>query len=377
MYFYLDGDDFLTEAGAASIPLLQHNLDDYCQSLTRSGYLNGCVLVASEGRIVLCKGYGMANFEHDIPNTPQTIFRIGSITKQFTAMAIVMMHELKLLNVNDPIARYIPGYPNGDIITIHHLLTNTSGIPNFTGFDDYVAKMRLASSTEETVARFSDKPLLFEPGERFDYSNSGYVLLSYIIERVTNRDYEDYIHHAILKPLGLINSGYDNAKKILKNRASGYEVCGGMVNAEFTDMSIPSGAGGLYSTIEDLYIWGLALHTQRQINEQAYERMTTPFKDRYGYGLFIYEEEILGSSRKVIGHSGGINGFLSEMKHYKNEDLTVIVLSNLVKTQVGPISQQLARIAFGGELKHFDLHEAERTEEMLGGAEKAVRSPGS
>ncbi|MDQ8737852.1 serine hydrolase domain-containing protein [Paenibacillus sp. LHD-38] len=358
-------------ASLMSNELLSQRLDEHCSSLAQSGYLNGCVLVALEGRILLSKGYGMANFEHDVPNTPQTKFRIGSITKQFTAMAIVIMHELKLLNVNDSVSKYIPSYPYGDKITIHHLLTHTAGIPNFTAFDDYVARMGIPSSTADTVARFSGLPLLFEPGTQFDYSNSGYVLLSYLIEQISGRSYSDYIHHALLKPLGMINSGYDDAAKILKNRAAGYEVWGGLVHAGFTDMSIPSGAGGMYSTIEDLYIWGLSLHSQRQINEQAYERMTTPFNGKYGYGLFVYEEEIHGSNRKVIGHSGGINGFISEMKHYKDEDLTFIVLSNLVTTQAGPISKQLAQIAFGDELQPRPAYipvvlAASRQEELLG-----------
>jgi CubicO group peptidase (beta-lactamase class C family) len=349
--FFLEGDDLMNAENVKSTEQLQQKLNDHCNSLAQLGYLNGCVLVASEERIILSKGYGMASFELDVPNTPQTIFRIGSITKQFTAVAIVIMHELKLLNVEDPISMYLPSYPNGDKITIHHLLTHTSGIPNYTSLEDFVPKMRLVSSTEDIIARFADKPLLFEPGEKFDYSNSGYVLLTAIIEQISGRTYEDYIHHAISKPLGMINTGYDNAKKILKNRASGYEVWGDVVNAEFLEMTIPSGAGGMYSTIEDLYIWGLSLHSQRQISEKAYGSMTTPFKDTYGYGLFIYEEDIMGSLRKVIGHGGGINGFLTEMRHYKNEDLTIIVLSNLVTTQVGPISQQLARIAFGEEMK--------------------------
>lgn len=348
--FFLKGDDLMNTEHVTSNEQLQQKLDNHCNCLAKLGYLNGCVLVAFEGRIILNKGYGMASFELNVPNDPQTKFRIGSITKQFTAAAIVMMHELKLLNVEDPISEYLPSYPNGDKITIHHLLTHTSGIPNYTGLEDFVPKMRLVSSTDDLIARFADKPLLFEPGEKFDYSNSGYVLLTAIIEKVSGRTYEDYIYHAILKPLGMINTGYDHAKKILKNRASGYEVWGEVVNAEFLEMTIPSGAGGMYSTVEDLYIWGLALHSHRQISEKAYASMTTPFKDTYGYGLSIYEEEIMGSQRKVIGHGGGINGFLTEMRHYKKEDVTVIVLSNLVTTQVGPISQQLARLVLGEEV---------------------------
>lgn len=338
-------------AGLISSDLLHKQLDEHCRLLAHSGYLNGSVLVASEGRILLSKGYGMANFEHDIPNTPQTKYRIGSLTKQFTAMAIIMMDELKQLSVHDPISQYIPGYPNGEQITIHHLLTHTAGIPNFTSFANYGALMRLHSTTKDTISRFSAHPLQFDPGTQFDYSNSGYVILSYLIEQMSGRSYEDYIHHVLLKPLGMMHSGYDNARQMLKNRASGYEIWGDIVHAEFTDMSIPSGAGGMYSTVEDLYLWGLALHAQRQISEQSYERMITPYHGNYGYGLFVQEEERSGISRKIIGHSGSVNGFISEMNHYKYEDLTVIVLSNLSTTPVSEVACQLARMVLGDEVK--------------------------
>ncbi|MCA0757123.1 beta-lactamase family protein [Paenibacillus sp. N4] len=353
------------KAGLLSNEVLSRRLDDYCTTLSRQGYLNGCVLAASEGRIALCKGYGMANFEHDIPNTPRTAFRIGSITKQFTAMAILMMYDQKLLDLYDPLSKYMPEFPDGDRITIHHLLTHSSGIPNFTSSEAYWSNIRLASGIEETIASFADKPFLFEPGERFDYSNSGYVLLSGIIERVSKLSYEDYIYRTILKPLGMIQSGHDSARKLVKNRASGYELWGSVVNAEFIDMSIPSGAGALYSTIEDLYIWGLSLHTHRLIKESTYVRMTTPYMEHYGYGLFLYNEEINGRSRRVAGHGGGINGFMSEMKHYRDEDLTIIVLSNLASNEVGRICTALARIALGEEVAPPPSYETIRVHDRV------------
>jgi CubicO group peptidase (beta-lactamase class C family) len=334
-----------------STQLTIEKVDEYCSSLAQMGYLNGTVLVGLEGRILFSKGYGKANFEHEIPNETQTKFRIGSITKQFTAMAIMMMEEAGLLHVHDPISEYVPDYPNGDKITIHHLLTHSSGIPSFTSFPDYLEMMALPSSIPETVDRFSGKPLVFEPGEKFDYCNSGYLLLSHIIERVSNGTFEAYIEQEILKPLGLINTGHDHYKKILKNRASGYEMWGEILNATFIDMSIPSGAGAMYSTVEDLYIWTKALHSQSLMRKDSYEAMTSKQIDNYGYGIFIYEEEILNIPRKVIGHAGGVNGFLSECKYYSDEDLTVIVLTNMSTMQPGPISNRIARIALGEEVQ--------------------------
>ncbi|WP_206669680.1 serine hydrolase domain-containing protein [Paenibacillus luteus] len=242
--------------------LMHRELDEYCTSLAQADRLNGCVLVASEGRIMLSKGYGMADFVNRIPNVPQTIFRIGSMGDQFIAMAVMIMQELKLISVDHPVSKYLPTVPHIDEITIHQLLSYTSGL----------------------------------------YDQSSYSLLRDIIERITGRACEDYIFHAIFKPLGMINSGY----------------------------GIPN---DMYSTIEDLYLWGLALHTQRQISEQAYLRMTTPYKAQYGYGLFIEQEEMLGRSRKVIGHTESESGFMSIMKHYKHVDLTVIILSNQAAAQ--------------------------------------------
>ncbi|WP_139993104.1 serine hydrolase domain-containing protein [Paenibacillus paridis] len=261
-------------ASLMSNELMHRDLDEYCTSLAHAGRLNGSVLVASEGRIMLSKGYGMADFVNRIPNAPQTMFKIGSMGDQFTAMAVMIMQELKLISVDYPVSKYLPAYPNSDQLTIHQLLSYTSNL----------------------------------------YGQSSYLLLRDIIERITGRAYENYIFHAIFKPLGMINSGY----------------------------SIPH---GMYSTIEDLYLWGLALHTQRQISEQAYLRMTTPHHAQYGYGLFIEQEEMLGRTRKAIGHAGSESGFMSIMKHYKHEDLTVIILSNQASAQVDDISCQLAAIA--------------------------------
>jgi CubicO group peptidase (beta-lactamase class C family) len=346
---------------------VQKKMEDYCSALSNLGYLNGSILVAYQGNVLFSKGYGMANFEHSVSNTSQTVFRIGSITKQFTAAAILLLQELDLVNINDPISNCLPDYPNGEKITIHHLLTHSSGIPSFTSFIDYKKIMKHPLTLEEGVSKFKDLPLVFEPGEKYNYSNSGYLLLSYIIEKITNKSFESYLDESILNALGMKQTGHDNIKKLLKNRASGYEVWGEVVNAEYIDMSVPSGAGAMYSTVEDLFIWDQALHSEKLISHHSYGTMTTPHKDNYGYGLGIYEEEINNVTRKVIGHGGGINGFLSEYRRYVNEGLSVIVLSNMTTTQVGSIANSLARIALNEDIAlpkayttiQMDLHQYE------------------
>ncbi|MFH7028713.1 MAG: serine hydrolase domain-containing protein [Heteroscytonema crispum UTEX LB 1556] len=287
---------------------MQSKIDNYLNAHVKINKFIGSVFIAQKGKILADKGYGMANYELDIPNTPQTIFRLGSITKQFTAMAIVQLQEKGLLNVNDPIIKYIPDYPpeTGKQITIHHLLTHTSGIPNFTGFPDYLETMMLPSPVEKTIARFKDKPLEFQPGEKFNYSNSGYILLGYIVEKVSGKTYETYLHENIFQPIGMKNTGYDHHSTILKNRASGYSLGNdGLINTAYIDMSMPYAAGALYSTVEDLYLWDRALYTEKLVSKTSLNKMFTPFKEDYGYGWFITK----AFNHNLVTHNGRINGF--------------------------------------------------------------------
>ncbi|MEK3886258.1 serine hydrolase [Bacillus sp. FSL K6-3431] len=328
-----------------SVEAIQKKVDDYCSALSKVGYLTGSVLVTLEENILISKGYGNANFEHRVANTPQTIFRIGSITKQFTAMAIMILYERGLLNLYDPIKKFISDYPNGDQINIHHLLTHTSGVPNFTDFPDYLKTARSAASIESIIGRFKEKPLDFSPGENHKYSNSGYILLTYIIERVANCSYESFLEHEIFKPLSMLNTGYDSNSKILKHRAAGYSIWGEIINAEFVDTSLALGAGGLYSTTEDLYRWVQSLNESRLISKDSFKKMVTPNIGKYGYGIYIAEKNVKGKIRTKIGHGGMINGFCCEMMHYVDDYITIIVLSN-VQNPVGSIIASLEKIVY-------------------------------
>jgi CubicO group peptidase (beta-lactamase class C family) len=287
----------------------------------------------------------MANAEWDVPNTPRTKFRLGSITKQFTATVVLMLERQGKLKVEDPVSKYVPGAPAAwKKVTIHHLLTHTSGIPSFTSFPDYIKTMTLPSPAAETVKRFRDKPLEFEPGSQFRYSNSGYVLLGYLIEKITGQSYEELVGKWIFGPLGMKDTGYDHPERILKNRASGYSNAGKtLANARYLDMTIPHAAGSLYSTVEDLLIWDQALYTEKLLPAKVLERMFTPFKDNYAYGWMVRTE----NNRQVIGHGGGINGFSTMIVRIPQERLFTAALSNLETRDAGRIANELVRLALG------------------------------
>jgi len=324
-------------------------MDHVVQSYVTSGQFMGSVLVARGNEILLNKGYGFANLEWNIPDSPQTKFRLGSMTKQFTAACILLLEERGKLKTDDPIAKYMPDAPAAwQKITFFHLLTHTSGIPSFTGFPDYASLEPFATTPEKLVARFRDKPLEFQPGEKFSYSNSGYVLLGYLIEKIGGEPYAKFIQENIFTPLGMKDSGYDSNSAIIPHRASGYTNGGnGPENAGFIHMSIPFSAGALYSTTEDLLRWEQALFAGKVLSEASLQKMTTPFKENYAFGLVVTEDK----GRKVIQHGGGIEGFNTSMRYEPSEKLTVVVLGNLNGPAPDEISQKLAALAHGEQVQ--------------------------
>jgi CubicO group peptidase (beta-lactamase class C family) len=324
-------------------------MDQVIQPYVANHQFMGSVLVARDGQVIYSKGYGSADLEWDVPNSPGTKFRLGSVTKQFTAASILLLEERGKLTVSDPVKKYLPGAPAAwDKITIFHLLTHTSGIPNFTGFADYQKLEPFATTSEQLVARFRDKPLDFEPGEKWQYSNSGYVLLGHVIEKITGDSYEKFVRENIFTPLGMKDSGYDSNSAVIPHRASGY-VPGknGFENAGFIHMSIPHGAGALYSTTEDLLKWEQGLFGGKLLKAESLQKMTTPFKSNYAFGLQV---ETTGG-HKVIEHGGGIEGFNTELAYYPDDKLTVVVLGNVSGGAPGDIARKLAAIAHGETVK--------------------------
>ena len=324
-------------------------MDQMIQPYVANHQFMGSVLVARDTQVIYSKGFGSANLEWDIPNSPATKFRLGSVTKQFTAASILLLEERGKLKVDDPVKKYLPGAPAAwDKITIYHLLTHTSGIPSFTGFADYAKLEPFATTSEQLVSRFRDKPLDFEPGEKWQYSNSGYVLLGHLIEKITGESYEKFVRENIFTPLGMKDSGYDSNSAVMPHRASGYVHVGdGFENAGFIHMSVPHGAGALYSTTVDLLKWEQGLFGGKLLQAASLQKMTTPFKQNYAFGLSV---ETAGG-HKVIQHGGGIEGFNTEVAYYPDDKLTVVVLGNVNGGAPGDIAGKLAALARGETVK--------------------------
>lgn len=320
-------------------------MDQVVQSYVADRQFMGSALVARGPEVLYSKGFGSANLEWDVPNTPNTKFRLGSITKQFTAASILLLQERGKLNVDDPVRKHIADAPAAwDKITLYHLLTHTSGIPSFTGFPDYAKLEPYATTPLELVARFRDKPLEFEPGERWNYSNSGYVLLGYLVEKISGQSYDKFVQENLFGPLGMKDSGYDSNSAVIPRRASGYVYRDGRFeHAGFIHMSIPHGDGALYSTTEDLLKWEQGLFGGKLLQPGSLEKMTTPFKNDYAFGLSVSTR----AARKVIEHGGGIEGFNTFLAYYPEDKLTVAVLSNVNGGAPTEIARKLAALARG------------------------------
>jgi D-alanyl-D-alanine carboxypeptidase len=334
---------------AAAVPAqdLATKMDEYLQAYTKLNRFMGAALVARGGKIVLDKGYGYANLELKAPNTPDNKFRLGSITKQFTATAVMQLQESGKLSVNDPVCKYVESCPEAwKPITIHHLLTHTSGIPSYTGFPDFAKPkmMRMPLSPLEIVLLSKDKPLDFPPGEKWSYDNTGYVFLGYIIEKVSGEKYAAYLQNHIFGPLNMRDSGYDDTRAILPGRAAGYSRGpDGYLNADYLDMSLPHAAGSLYSTTGDLYRWDRALYTGKVLSKKSLDAMFTAVQNNYGYGWMVAPM----ANHKQIGHGGGINGFSTYIARFPDADAAVIVLANADFANAGALARGLAAILFG------------------------------
>jgi CubicO group peptidase (beta-lactamase class C family) len=324
---------------------IQTKVDEYMKATLSFDRFSGSILIARNGQPVVSKGYGMANLELGVPNAPGTVFRLGSITKQFTSMAIMMLVERGKLSVTDPICKYLTDCPaSWQPLTIKNLLTHTSGIQNYTDLPDFTKNAALPISSAQMIALLRDKPLLFNPGEKYLYSNSGYFLLGLIIEKVSGQTYAGFLQENIFVPLGMKSTGYDTPQQIIKNRAAGYQSENGViVNAAYMDMTVPFAAGAMYSTTGDLLLWDQALYTEKLISQKSLAEVFTPFKGSYGYGWNIGKK----FDRTIISHGGGIYGFVTQISRFPDDRVTVIVLSNLQAASPGRIANDLAAIVFG------------------------------
>jgi CubicO group peptidase (beta-lactamase class C family) len=379
-----------TSAGTPALPqgTKYEQIDRLVTAYTELNKFNGSVLVAANNRVFYKKAFGWANVEWEVRNQTDTKFRLGSISKQFTAMVVLRLVELGKLKLHEPIITYLPGFPveSGGKITLHHLLTHCSGIPNFTSRPDYGSQiMRNPYTTEAMMKLVAEKPLEFEPGTKFAYSNSGYNLVACIIEKVTGKTFETCLKELILVPLNMNTTGYDHYSEIIKKRASGYARTSlELANADYIDMSVPLGSGALYSTVEDLYLLDQGLKSDvvltRASRDLLFSRHIAAGSGHYGYGWNVFDSYLGEASHPYpfIEHGGAINGFSSLLSRVPDAGQMVVLLNN---TGGAPLSEMRTAIFAILNDRPYDLPKQSLAFKLAGlvkteGLEKAISKAG-
>ncbi len=336
-----------TQAGSEGISDIAAKVAAYAKPYLEMKVFSGSILIAQQGKIVLKEGYGMANYELSVPNTPLTKFHIASISKTFTAAAVLILQQRGLLRVDDALTKYIPDYPGGEKITLHHLLVHTSGIPNINNFPEYGDWSHFPQTPGSLIEKFKNRPLNFPPGNRYDYSNSNYNILAAIIEKISGRPYGVFLKENIFDPLEMRDTAHDGDPAILvPNVASGYAPAGydGFDKTPCLDWTIKTGNGSIYSTVEDLYKWDRALTTERILSSESKSQAFRPHVDgSVGYGWFISRR----LNRRCIRMSGRSPGFQGEIHRYVDDGSCVIVLGNNYSGAASFMINDIAAIAFG------------------------------
>ncbi len=364
IYGRKDVIDYLLKQGAdEKIPMpgkdeLVEALMNRIQKDNLPGY---AILISKDGKIVYKKGFGYAELAHYTKITPQTKFRIGSVTKQFTAASILKLQEEGLINVNDKLSKYIPDFPRGNEVSIEHLLTHTSGIHSYTNEPDFLNRVLMNVTPKELVDTIKTFEYEFDPGEKIKYNNSGYFLLGVVIEKITNKTFAEYLKETFFGPLGMNNSGIHDCNTVLEKEATGYSIFGEKVQKALNwDMSHAGAAGAIYSTVEDLYLWSEALFNGKVISEKSIQKALTPAVlndgspatmegDGYGYGIIISDFRGLRS----VSHGGGLHGFLSHLERLPKKNFTIAVLHNASPTfefSAGGLAREIIPIYLWEEL---------------------------
>jgi len=325
-------------------------LDSLLQAYTTQHKFNGTVLVEKNGTVLLDKAYGYRNVANRVWHDKNSVFQIGSVTKQFTTAIILKLQEEKKLTIQDPISKYFPQYPRGDSITIEHLMLHTSGIYNYTNDKTFMEnEVSKPANREKMIAVFRDKPAAFSPGTNWQYSNSAYLLLGYIIESVTKKHYEQVVREYIFKPLKMTHSGFDFTHLESKEKSTGYFSFNerDTVTSPIVDSSVSFSAGSIYSTTGDMYRWHQALLKNVILTSAEQEKAYTPVKHNYGYGWGI--DSLYG--KRVVSHGGGIHGFTSNFSRIPADDVCIIMLCNTSSPALQNITKDIYAILYNQPYK--------------------------
>ena len=317
------------------------------QEIQRKGAVGICIGVATPNEVLCVKAFGLANVEHQIPLTNESVFRIGSITKQFTAGAILLLAEDGVIALDDPLGKHLPNYPaHASAVTIQQLLQHTSGIQDFTKLPTYRRDRQIDASQLEVLNRFKDLPLEFPPGSKHAYCNSGYSLLGLIIEKASGQSYRDFVEARLFQPAKLKNTFCDSSIRIIPNRASGYSYWGGTLrNAPYVSLRQTIGAGNIASTAEDLLRWQQSLINNEILSEESMQLMMTkgtlPDGKEFNYGIGNVIQK--RHSELVIRHGGGISGYRSDIAWYPESDYIISVIANSDSVRATSVSNQIIK----------------------------------
>jgi CubicO group peptidase (beta-lactamase class C family) len=356
----------IVEFSSSSAQSISAKMDSLLTAYNNQYKFNGVVLVVKGGNVLLKKGYGYKDYANKKVIDPNGIFQIGSITKQFTSTVILRLYEQGKLDVKDKLIKYIPDFPRGNEITLENLLTHTSGIYNYTNDNKFMnIESLLHVELERMISMMKSKPLEFQPGTKFSYSNSNYILLGYIIQKVTGKPYEQVVHEYIFNPLGMTHSGFDFKNLKDTNKVVGYLAFDKslQVIAPIVDSSASFAAGAMYSTLDDLYKWDRGLYGNKVVSQSSLEKAYTPKLNKYGYGWFI--DSIKG--KRILTHNGGIFGFTADFVRIPADDVCIIVLCNEGEN-LTPITKGLKNILYDlpyelpAERKSIQLPEEELKE---------------
>jgi len=348
---YRMASPFAPQARAETPSSLATRIDAIVEAARSTQRIPGLTLVVEHhGQRLVARGYGLADVENGVPAALDTVYQIASLTKQFTAAAILQLVDAGRLRLDDDVTRLVPGFGvRGGKVTVHHLLSHTHGIVEYNR-DETRAEWATATSHERVLSLISDRDLEFQPGEKFSYRNSGYYLLGMIVERVSGISYGDYLRTRIFEPLGMGHTSQCTSREILPRRAHGYTLEGNELrNPSFLDMSWTFAVGSLCSTVSDLLLWQQALPAGQVVSRESYERMITPVTlndgtaTDYGYGL----GRSVHDGHALIRHGGNTVGFSSYLTRYPNDGLTIVLLTNSDTVETWLLDDEISRLVLG------------------------------
>lgn len=328
---------------------LEQKVDEYLMPLVEASDFYGSILFAKDGEIELAKGYGFADLEHNVPNTVESVFHMGSVNKPITAIGIMLLHQKGMLDIDKTIDNYLRDYPRGSEIRVKDLLAQTSGIPSYNSFPDYTKYSMQDNTLQEVVDWFKGKELLFNPGTKYGYSNCNFVLLAHIIEQVTGESYEKYMQSNVFEPLGMLNTGIFAYDEIVKNRAIGYDPANnayGLKPIGYYNNSIKIGSGAVHSNVLDMLKLEDALYTDKIMSEETRELMLTEVDDNdYGLGWGIWQR----FGKNKYDHDGASPGAVAYFSTYPDDMVTIIFLGNVNSGVFNAMKKDLAAIYFDEE----------------------------